>query len=460
MRSLLAEGQWRRGSRWGDNSVSQGVVTTPELPRWPLTAMFVLFPVWWLLGPGEAVWIPLAAVMLLLLRRHGRIRVPRSLGVWLLFLLWMACSVIGIDSGGRLVGFIFRALLYVTVTVVFLYVYNARATLTARYVLGVLTVFWLIVVAGGYLGVLWPLFSIDTPLGAVLPPWVSSNELVQEMIVRRSTQYNPDAWAPIDPRPSAPFLYTNGWGNAYSVLSPMVIAYLVIVRRERRFWWLLPIVPLSFVPAFLTLNRGMFLGLGVALAYVLFRSLVHGNVRVIAALAGLAVAAAAAWATLPVQERLGHRVEVSSSTGDRAALYVEAVERTLQQPVFGYGAPRPSVTPGAPSVGTQGQFWMVMFSHGIPGAALFMGWLVLAFVRTLRERDPAGLACNTVLLVTLVESLYYGIMTAGLMVAMLAAAVALRRTEDAEPAPLKAAGQPVPADRPPSFTNRRGRPTW
>jgi len=408
-----------------------------ELPRWPLTAMFVLFPLWWVLGPGEAVWIPLAGIMLLFLRRHGKIQAPRGFGIWLLFLLWMGCSVIGIDSDGRLLGFLYRALLYLTVTVAFLYVYNARTTLTARYVLGVLTIFWLIVVAGGYLGVLWPLFSIQTPLGAVLPTWLTSNELVQEMVVRRATQYNPDSWNPLDPRPSAPFLYTNGWGNAYSVLLPLVIAYLVLVRREGRFWWLLPMIPLSFVPAFLTLNRGMFLGLGVALAYILMRSVVRGNVRAILALAVLAAVAAGAWATLPAGERLSERVEVSSSTEDRADLYVEAIDRTLEQPIFGYGAPRPSETPGAPSVGTQGQFWMVMFSHGIPAVALFMGWLGWAYVRSIRERDPVGLACNTVLLLTLVESLYYGTMATGLMVAMLAAAVALRPGDEAESAALQ-----------------------
>ncbi|MCY7287311.1 MAG: hypothetical protein LH624_03430 [Cryobacterium sp.] len=438
MRSVLAQGQRRRAPGWGDKiAAAQGRMASRELPRWPLTAMFVLFPLWWVLGPGEVVWIPLAGIMLLFLRRHGKIQAPRGFGIWLLFLLWMGCSVIGIDSDGRLLGFLYRALLYLTVTVAFLYVYNARTTLTARYVLGVLTIFWLIVVAGGYLGVLWPLFSIQTPLGAVLPTWLTSNELVQEMVVRRATQYNPDSWNPLDPRPSAPFLYTNGWGNAYSVLLPLVIAYLVLVRREGRFWWLLPMIPLSFVPAFLTLNRGMFLGLGVALAYILMRSVVRGNVRAILALAVLAAVAAGAWATLPAGERLSERVEVSSSTEDRADLYVEAIDRTLEQPIFGYGAPRPSETPGAPSVGTQGQFWMVMFSHGIPAVALFMGWLGWAYVRSIRERDPVGLACNTVLLLTLVESLYYGTMATGLMVAMLAAAVALRPGDEAESAALQ-----------------------
>ena len=435
MRSWLgAAGDRGRAPSWDVNvALPESRMGTPrELPRWPLTAMFALFPLWWVLGPGEAVWILLAGVMLLLLLRHGRIRIPRGFGIWLLFLLWMACSVIGIDTDRRIIGFIYRALLYFTVTVAFLYVYNARATLTARYVLGVLTIFWLVVVAGGYLGVLWPLFSINTPLGEVLPEGLTSNELIHEMVVRRATQYNPDSWLKLDPRPSAPFLYTNGWGNAYSVLTPMVIAYLAMVRRERRFWWLLPVVPLSFVPAFLTLNRGMFLGLGVALAYILIRSVLQGNVRAILAVVGIAVLAAGALATLPIAERLTERVASSSSTEDRASLYIEAFERTLEQPVFGYGSPRPSETTGAPSVGTQGQFWMVLFSHGFPGAALFMGWLAWAYFRSVRERDPVGLACNTVLLLTLVESLYYGIMTAGLMVAMLAAAVVLRPEEDTE----------------------------
>lgn len=435
MRSSLAtQGQRRRAPSWGDQiAVSEGriAITARELPRWPVVAMFALFPLWWVLGPGEAMWIPLAGVMLLFLRRHGKIQTPKGFGIWLLFLLWVACSVIAIDTPGRLAGFGYRGLLYVAVTIAFLYVYNARATLTARNMAGILTIFWLVIVAGGYLGIFWPTLSINTPLGAVLPSWLSSNELVQEMVVRRATSYNPDSFLNLDPRPSAPFLYTNGWGNAYSVLTPIVVAYLALVRRERRFWWLLPVVPLSFVPAFLTLNRGMFLGLGVALAYILLRSIIRGNVRAIVALVALLVVAAGAWASLPAAERLSERVDASSSTEDRVNLYAETFERTLEQPIFGYGAPRPSESSTAPSVGTQGQFWMVMFSHGFPGVALFIGWLLWAYFRTIRERDPVSLACNTVLLLTVVESLYYGMMATGIMVAMLAAAVALRPREEA-----------------------------
>jgi len=64
------------------------------LPRWPFVAMFVFFPVWWLLGPGEAMWIPLAAVMLFYLIRSRHIELPRGFGLWLLFMLWMLCSLL------------------------------------------------------------------------------------------------------------------------------------------------------------------------------------------------------------------------------------------------------------------------------------------------------------------------------------------------------------------------------
>lgn len=401
---------------------------THDLPTWPLTLTFVGVPLWWFSGVGELAFPLAAAVMLALMIRSGRIQAPRGFGLWLLFLTWMAFSVIGVDNSGRLVGFAYRALMYSAVTIFFLYVYNGRERLSARYIAGMFTAFWLAVIAGGYLGILAPLFAITTPLAYVLPDALLSNELVQEMVIRRATQFDPQSALVLDPRPSAPFLYTNGWGNAYSLLTPIVLAYLVMVRRERKFWWLVLAVPISLVPALLTLNRGMFLGLGIALAYVAVRLTMKGKVRSVTALLALVAVIALVYSALPVGERLDDRLEISSTTEDRAHLYAEAFERTAESPLFGYGSPRPSETAGAPSVGTQGHLWTVMFSHGFPGAALFMGWLVWLFVRTRRYTDAMGLACNTVMLVILVESTYYGVLTTGMPIAMVLAGFALRST--------------------------------
>jgi O-antigen ligase len=407
-----------------------GLPFARELPRWPLTIVFIGVPLWWVTGIGDFILPIAAALMLAHLVRRGRVEVPRGFGLWLLFLLWMLFSVIEIDSGGRLLGFVYRAAIYGAVTIILLYVYNGRRLLTGSYLAGMLTGYWLLVVFGGYLGVLVPLFSITTPLAQVLPSALLENELVREMAFRRVTQFNPDSFLALDARPSAPFLYTNGWGNAYSLLMPVVIAYLGMVRGRRRFWWILAAVPLSFVPAFLTLNRGMFIGLGLALAYGVIRLALRGRVRAVAALVGILAVVAAVFVALPAQERLSERLDVSATTQTRYGLYQEAVERTLESPLFGYGAPRPSESPGSPSVGTQGQVWTVLFSHGFPGLFFYLAWLVWAFVRTCRHPSALGLAFNTVLLLTIVEGVYYGVLTTGLPIAMIAAGYALRQPEE------------------------------
>ncbi|MVA75308.1 hypothetical protein GC722_04590 [Auraticoccus sp. F435] len=405
-----------------------GTAVERVLPAWPFALALLGYPLWWVLGLGDSAWILLAGVMLLLLR-GTRVQVPRGFGVWLLFLVWMACSALMLDSGGRLIGFAYRYLLYATCTVFFLYLYNARSTLTVQRVLGVLCGFWVVVWVGGYLGLLAPTFELRTPLTWVLPDGLLANELVSEMAVRRLTQYNPDAYNVIDPRPSAPFLYTNGWGNAYSVLLPLVLAYLGTLRRGWWFWTVVVMVPVSLVPAFLSLNRGMFLGLGVALVYVVVRLALRGHWRALVVLVAVALVAGGLLTLLPVTERLSNRLEVSSTTEDRASLYLETLRRTAESPLLGYGAPRPSETAGAPSAGTQGQFWMVLFSHGVVGAVLFVGWLLVLLAKTLRAPGTVGLVCHTVVLVTLVEIFYYGIVASGLMLALVAAALALRHTE-------------------------------
>lgn len=405
------------------------------LPRWPFTAMLAFFPLWWVLGFAEMAWIPLAGCMAVLMIRRGGIQVPRGFSIWLLFIVLMCASVIGIDTSGRLIGFVYRALLYIAITVVFIYVYNARETLTLRYMLGVFTLFWLWAVLGGFAGIIAPEFSFRTPLSYVLPQGLQANELIGEMVVRRLTQYNPDSWLALDPRPSAPFLYTNGWGNVYSITLPMVVAYLTVIPRGRRFWLLILAIPLSLIPAFLTLNRGMFIGLAVAAAYLFVRFVLAGRLRAVALLSVIGIIAGIAAVALDVGSKLTDRVETSSSTEDRANLYEETFVRTLHSPLFGYGAPRPSFTDGAPSAGTQGHLWMVMFSHGFPALVCFMAALAWMFFATIRGRSTAMLILNTVQLVILVEVFFYGVLPNGLILTFPAAALAIRELRSTALAP-------------------------
>jgi hypothetical protein len=394
------------------------------LPSWPLGIVLAGYPIWWVLGIGDLALV-LAAVAMVhqLLRRRVRPVVPAGFGVWLLFLAWVAISVVGLDSGARLLGFGYRALIYIAATIVFIYIYSDRRTFTIERVAGLLTGFWGTMVVGGYLGMIWPLFTLRTPMSYLLPGGLLSNELVNEMAVRRFTQFNPDSWVVLTPRPSAPFLYTNGWGNAYSILTPVVIAYAFSLSGWRRSMLVLAVVA-SLAPALLSLNRGMFVGLGIAGVYIAIRSFAAGHSRVLVGVAAAGIVAAIAVSVLPVQDRLSSRLESSSTTEDRASLYEETLERSLESPILGYGAPRPSEAAGLPATGTQGHIWMLIFSHGIPAAILFAAWLIIAFAHTWAHRSAIGLAMHTATLVMLVEIFYYGFVHMGLalLMAMIAAA--------------------------------------
>lgn len=395
-----------------------------RLPTWPLALVFGGYPIWWVLGIGDMALALMAVAMgHLLLRRRVHPVVPAGFGVWLLFLAWVAFSVVRLDSGGRLLGFGYRGLIYVAATVAFIYVFSDRQTFSLQRVAGLLTGFWGVVVVGGYLGLIWPLFTLRTPLAHVLPEGLLANEIVGEMAIRRLTEFNPDAWIVLFPRPSAPFLYTNGWGNAYSLLTPVVIAYAFQLSGWRR-TLLAAAVVASLVPALLSLNRGMFIGLGLAGLYITVRSVAVGYTRALLAVAAAALVAAIAFTVLPVQDRLSLRLESSGTNEARSSIYEETIERSLESPILGHGAPRPSEASGLPPAGSHGHFWMVMFSHGIPAAVLFLAWLVIAFVHTWAHRSGIGLAMHTATLVIMVQVFYYGFVTMGLvlLMAMIAAA--------------------------------------
>lgn len=403
------------------------------MPTWPMTLLFGAFPLFWLLGLGSVVWILLGAVMALVLWQTPGVRAPRGFGLWLFFLLWMLMSGSQIDTVGRGLGFALRAAQYLSCTAIFLYAYNLRPHVPVRYFLGVLTAFFAGVVAGGYLGVVFPDLTIPTPMSAVVPASLQANDLVRDMVVLRTTQYRADAFAQFDPRPSAPFLYTNNWGNLYSFLLPVVAAYFLAIRSTAGRVAVGALMLVSVVPAVLTLNRGMYVGLAVVLVVVSVRLALRGQLRALLMLVVLAVPTYAILQALAVSERLNNRLESSGTNDSRLTVYSETIRRTTDSPWFGFGGPRPAIAAGVPAAGTQGQLWMLLFSFGFLGVAMYLAWWLTVVVKTVRQPDATGLLLNAVLVALLVETLYYGMLPHGIAVAMVVAAVALKPNASGSP---------------------------
>ncbi|HEU5271163.1 MAG TPA: O-antigen ligase family protein [Jatrophihabitans sp.] len=411
-----------------------------QLPAWPLYLLFAAFPLWWVTGLAAFAVILVAVPMAVLLLQRGRTAVPPAFWLWVGFLVWACAAALELSSGTRLIGFGVRMSNYLGSTVVFLYVYNARERLTDRTVLRVLLLFFAFVVFGGYLGMLLPHGSLHTPAESLLPKNIAQNEYVHSLVHPSFAEVQQPYGSPrAFYRPSAPFPYTNSWGCNVALLVPLVIASITMARRRGARLVPLALLAAACLPAFATLNRGMFLALGVLLGYAALRLAARGQlVPLVTIVAGTALGLVTAIST-GVLADLQTRLHYSRTNLGRQTIYREAFDGALQSPVFGHGAPQPSQTLTV-SVGTQGQVWNVMYSYGFIALAIFMGWFVLAMLLSWRAGNQARLWMHAGLFVCCLTFFYYGYDGIQLTVAMVTAALALRPSGQDAAAPEPAGG--------------------
>jgi polysaccharide biosynthesis protein PslJ len=424
---------------------------------WPLAVLFVAFPVWWVLGVGAFTWIVVPIPMLASLIWGRRGRAPVAFILWFAFTSWVLLSGLQLDSGTRIITFCYRLALYAAAGVLFIYTYNLpRSTALDVKVLRILTAFWMIVVAGGYVGILVGAHTFVPPFDRVLPAGLRHQPFVQELVQPVFAEVQGFLGFPI-PRPAAPFTYSNYWGGNMAVLTPVAIAAAVAAGRGARRKFTIAVLVASVVPMVFSLNRGMFLSLSIGILYVSLRLAQRGRLAALASLLGIAAAVILILVATP----LGHLIAASfnsthgHSNSTRLSVSQLAISGARQSPLIGHGAPQPVAGQGGlPAIGTQGQLWMVLYSNGIPATIFFIGFFVAVFWQTRRARGMAGLWLHTVPLVALPQIGVYGWLPVELQVVMVAAALAYRycwqpaaRSGEGAPAPAAAAnGRPSLAD--------------
>lgn len=387
----------------------------PRPPRWPLALLFGGYPVMWSLGLGTAALPLLTGICLLWLLRHRRrLLAPRGSGVWFAFLLWLVVSIgtidlvapgtIGGGGAGAVLAFAFRAAMYLSATALMIYL----ASTTEREVparLLVRSLGWLFfgAVVGGYLGLLLPTGGFTTPIEHLLPRSLGSNSFVRELVHPTFAQVQ-NVLGVGDARPSAPFTYTNEWGLMVGYLLPaFVVDRMVLGGRRERFWGA-GVLLLSVVPIVLSLNRGLWLSLILGGAIAAFL-VVRRRPRLLLPLALAAVVAVGGVLLSPFGSILEDRAASEHSLSARSFILQKAVQGSVASPIVGWGGPRqPEGNPDSrvsgesaacpkcspPSVGTHGQLWLVLFSHGLVGVVLFFSFFGRAWWHQLRPTDPIG----------------------------------------------------------------------
>ncbi len=420
-------------------------------PGWPLAAIFVPFPLWWALGLSEWACVLLAVPMVFSLVRQRRITVPRSFGWWLLFLAWVGIGVVVLHvpaygavvdhSATRYITWAYRLAWYLAITVAGLYVLNKKDEISTTRIARIVSCLFLTIVAGGLLGVFAPHVEFTSLMELVLPRSVTQNSFVNHMIHPTAAQLQ-DVLGFSAPRPSAPYSYTNIWGLNYVVTLPFfVYAWCRSDAGWRRF--VAPVVLLvSAVPVIYSINRGMWAALVVMALFVAARAALSGRPGLMGGVVLAGVAVILVVATTSLSGVVEARFSNSGSAVGRTNLGTLSVTSvTRSSPIVGLGSTRNvqgnfnTITGGAtadcprcspPALGTQGQLWLVVFSQGLVGLILYLGFFGLTFVRSRRSRAPVVTMGLSVLVASFVTMPFYNALGTGLMVVMIAVALMAR----------------------------------
>lgn len=401
-------------------------------PAWPLASVLVGFPVWWALGLSGFVFPIVAVPMIWQLRRRRPIRLPRGFALWALFLVWVVISAGALhmrapdtlagSTSLRLVGYGLRLLNYLAQTVFLLYVGNlTERELPRLRVVRMMGVLFLYTVAGGVLGVLAPHFSFTSPVELLLPHSLRTNIAVVAFVHPASAQVQ-DVLGHIAPRPKAPFDYTNVWGGNLAVLAVFFVLGWWAWGSRRRRLAVAPILLIAVVPAVYSIDRGLWVGAGIAVLYVAFRQALRGRLAVLGAVLGAVVMTAVLIVASPLHTIISERLAHPHSNEIRNSLSVDAYKGALSSPIIGYGSSRSVVgssasiaigktadCPGCGNagIGSNGQFWLTLFAQGFVGVTLYTLFFVVMFWRSWRDRSPLGVAGTAVILVSLFFNFFY-----------------------------------------------------
>lgn len=421
-------------------------------PHWPLSLTIIGFPLWWAFGLSTLVPIAMSLVMADQLLRKRRLVLPVGFTLWVLFLAWLAMGVFvlfadapGAEPGGgpsRLLVFGYRLAWYLTATIVLVWIANMRESeLSTRLVHQLLGFMFVVAAFGGLVGVLMPHLEWTSPLEMVLPPGIRANGLVRSIAHPAVADIQNVLGRP-EPRPKAPFPFANTWGSNLSLSLPFfLVAWFVEGKRWQRYAAPVVLVTAS-IPVVFSLNRGLWASLVLGVVGLVVLQVRKGRVAPIAITALLLVVVSIAFFASPLATILQERLANPHSNDRRSELLSRTITSTIEgSPVVGFGSTRDvqgsfasiagAATPdcsacGVPPLGTQGHLWGVIFSQGLVGAALFLGFFGVAAARCWRCRTTTETLCAFVLAFLALQLLVYDTLGMPVLTVMIAIGLVTR----------------------------------
>lgn len=437
---------------------------------WPLTVLLVGYPVLWAFGLGTLGVFALAVPMGVYLARKRPVLTPPGFGLWLLFMLTvlLSAALLELNPPGtvaetithRLTPYAFNLAGYLAATIILLYAGNLpEETFPRQRLVKQLAFFFIIVVAGGLLGTFAPHLQFKSAVEYLLPRSVDANIFVQSLVHPASAQLQ-GVLGYQAPRPSAPFGYTNTWG--YCIALSLAWFVVVWVRKQRplRRLFGLAVLALAVIPVVYSLNRGLWVGLGVMVVVVAVRLALRGRLAMVSALIAAVALAGALVAFSPLSTIIQGRLAHPASNDIRTFTTVQTLKVIEHSPVLGFGGSRAALGSantivvgkdptcprcGNPTLGSNGQFWSVLMSDGFVGLFLYLCFFIRSLWAYRRDRTAVGDAAILAIVLPLWFMWVYNALTMPLVISFLSMAVLWRGQQQARADALLSAGSPFPA---------------
>jgi polysaccharide biosynthesis protein PslJ len=377
------------------------------------------YPLWWLLGVNAFTWLLLPVpIGVWLVNRRRPLVIPRGMGLWLLFLGWVVLSATALQGVDRIAAATYRGACYLAAGMLLIWVVNTRdVRASTRTLTRALTGLWLWSIGLSIIGLLLPGLGTTSLAERVLPAGITHVTFVHALIHPQLSSRDPLIGV-VRPRPL--FDYTNNWGSGIGLLTPIAVYTMLDTKAKRLRLLLGAALAISVIPIVISIDRGLWVSIGVAVFYVMARMAFRGNVRVIAVLLAMIAAIALAIFVTPLGNVINERLH-ASNTSTRQTLYSAAIADSKKSPVIGYGSPVSSAglfNSNDVSVGTHGQLWTVLVSQGYPGTVFFVGFLLVMIARTWRASNR-GLWLQAVPVVAVAQLPFYDPLPLGLCVTFL-----------------------------------------
>ena len=392
----------------------------PDRATWPIWGFTAGMPLAYFLGAHGLVFNLPAFVFGARILADRSTRFPRTVIPLAAFCAWalLSSSMVPFSS---IPVFAYRWTLFLGALTTLIWVVNVREEIVpTKKLVDWLALLWIVMIAFGYLGQIFGGFTMSSPLTRLLGPAGRID------FVARITEWH---LADVQPllgrnvaRPAAPFPAANSWGAGVAILIPFFIrSWIVDASRRRRRVGLLLLLA-AVLPIVVSVNRGLWISLAVALGYFAARNSLRGKFTPILVLMVAVLSVGVIYVATPVGSVVTDRFSSAEQSNEsRSMLYRDAWHGALESPLVGNGVPRATdYYTNSPPVGTHGLLWYLMFIHGFVGLALFLAWIGVEVYRSGRTRDPLAFWTHLSLVIALVEVPYYGLQPHVVLIGLIA----------------------------------------